>query len=428
MTRVSGATTDDVGASRLADASRPSRDRLFAVGALFLLVVVGVVPWRSDAIYSGGADGVVVAKAAIAMLALGGATLLRLRTRVAVPIGIGPAGVLSVVVLVSLLGAFAAGNGMATLVLVARVLILMATVLLLLSCVPWDAAVACLLWAMAIVAIVAGATGIGTLASGRLGGGVPEIHPNELAELAAVPLVGLVIVALRRGVRTRHIVAAIVLLTLVVSTGSRSALLAVGIASGIAVLTNGRLERRIIAVLLAVIPVAYAIAAFTGFLDALASRGGTSAASGALDSRFDAWRPVLAWAWDSWEKWIGVGLSVKEIEVDVKWLDTQVLDSSWVSLLAQAGLIGVTLVGVLLLWCIATAMASRDRRGVLLPMLVLIVMRSLTESGLVDSATPLILFLSVATLLTHRSRHGGGPLPAGPPSLADSYRMSPRLT
>ncbi|WP_449281770.1 O-antigen ligase family protein [Leucobacter sp.] len=422
-------TADDVAAPRHGDARHPSRDRLFVIGALFLLVVVGVVPWRSDAIYSGGVDGVVAAKAAIAVCALAGAALLRLRTRVAIPIGLGPAGVLSVVALVSLLGAFAAGNGMPTLVLVARVLILMATVLLLLSCAPWGHALACLLWAMAIVAVVAAVTGIGTLASGRLGGGVPEIHPNELAELAAVPLIGVVVLALRRGILIRHVAAAAVLLAIVVSTGSRSALLAVGIAAALAVLTNGRLERRIIAVLLISIPVAYVVATFTGFLDTLASRGGTSAATGALDSRFDAWRPVLAWPWESWEKWIGLGLSVKEIEVDVKWLDTQVLDSSWVSLLAQAGIVGMALTGALLLWCAATALVSRERRGVLLPMLVLIVMRSLTESGLVDSATPLILFLAVATLLTRRSRHGGETLPGTPAAPADSsFRMSPRVS
>lgn len=392
------------------DAWAPSRDRLFVVRALFLLVVIGIVPWRSDAIYSGGADGLVVVKAAIAVFALGGAVLLRIRTRVAIPVGVAPATALGFVALISLVGAFTADNGMATLVLVIRIYILTATLLLLLSCVPWIQALSCLFIAMAIVAVVAGATGIGTLASGRLGGGIPEIHPNQLASLAAVPLVGLIGLSLRSRISIRHIVAALVLLTIILGTGSRAALLAVGVATAITIITNGRLERRVVAVILAALPLAYVAFNFTGIMATLASRGGTSATDGALDSRFDAWRPVLAWSWDSWEKWIGLGLSVKEVEVDVKWLDTQVLDSSWVSLLAQAGIIGTALTAAVLIWCVSTALASQERRGLLLPMMAMIIVPSLTESGLVDSATPFILLVCVSTLLTRRSRHAQKPL------------------
>ena len=382
---------------------------MLVIGLLFLLVVVGVVPWRKDAIYEGGADPVVLAKAAIAMFALVLAVVLRLRTRVAFAIGVGPSGALSLVLLISLLGAFQVGNDAATLVLVMRVFILLATLLLIIPCAPWDRVLGCLLAAMGVLAVVAGATGIGTLSEGRLGGGVPEIHPNELAELAAVPLVGVVVHALRKGVQIRHVVAGAVLLTLVVASGSRSALLGLGLAVTVAVLTNGRLERRIVAVLLACLPLAYIVANFTGIVGALASRGGTNEASGALDSRFDVWRLVLDWRWESWEKWIGIGLSVKEIEVDDKWLDTQVLDSSWVSLLAQTGVVGAAITAGVLAWCVIAALRSRTRVGALLPMLVLTVVRSLTESGLVDSATPFILLVVVSTLLTRRSRHSETP-------------------
>lgn len=378
---------------------------MFALGLLFLLVVVGIVPWRQNAIYEGGTDVIVLAKAAIAMLAFAGAIALRLRTRVSMPIGLGPAGALSLVLLVSLLGAFQVGNEALTLVLVIRVFILLATLLLILQCAPWAHILGCLLAAMGLVAVVAGATGLGTLSEGRLGGGVPEIHPNELAELAVAPLVGVIVHALRRGALIRHAMAIAVLLALVVATGSRSALLSLGLAVAVAVLANGRLDRRIVAVLLASLPLVYLVVNFTGILGALASRGGTNVASGALDSRFDVWRLVLGWRWESWEKWIGIGLSVKEIEVDDKWLDSQVLDSSWVSLLAQTGIVGAAITAGVLVWCVAAAIESRARRGALLPMLVLIVVRSLTESGLVDSATPFMLLVVVATLLTRRSRH-----------------------
>lgn len=393
------------------DAGHPTRERMFVIGLLFLLVIVGVVPWRKDAIYEGGTDSVVLAKAAIAMIALAGAAVLRLRTHRPFPIGLGPAGALSLVLLISLLGAFQVGNESATIVLVARVFILLTTVLLILPCAPWSHVLGCYLSAMGMLAVVAGVTGLGTLSEGRLGGGVPEIHPNDLAELATVPLVGVIVHALRRGVQIRHFVAGAVLLTLVVASGSRSALLGLGLAVAVAVLTTGRLERRIVAVLLVCLPIAYIVTNFTGILGSLASRGGTNAASGALDSRFDVWRLVLAWRWESWEKWIGIGLSVKEIEVDDKWLDTQVLDSSWVSLLAQTGVVGAAITAIVLIWCILAALQSRSRRSALLPFLVLLVVRSITESGLVDSATPFILLVIISALLTRRSQHGDAPRP-----------------
>ncbi|MHA3723938.1 O-antigen ligase family protein [Leucobacter sp. HY1910] len=398
---------------RSRDARHPTRERMIIIGLLFALVVVGVVPWRKDTIYEGGADSVVLAKAAIAMIAFAGAVILRLRTHRPLPIGLGPAGALSLVLLISLLGAFQVGNESATFVLVVRVCILLATVLLILPCAPWTHVLGCFLSAMGVLAVVAGVTGLGTLSEGRLGGGVPELHPNDLAEVATVPLVGIIVHALRCGVQLRHFVAAAVLLTLVVASGSRSALLGLGLAAAVAVLTTGRLERRIVTVLLVCLPIAYIVTNFTGILGSLASRGGTNAAIGALDSRFDVWRLVLAWRWESWEKWIGIGLSVKEIEVDDKWLDSQVLDSSWVSLLAQTGVVGAAITAIVLIWCIIAALQSRSRRSALLPFLILLVVRSITESGLVDSATPFILLLIVATLLTRRSRRDDIPPPLG---------------
>jgi len=375
------------------------------VGLLFLLLVVAVVPWRKDSIYTGGVDPVVVIKAGVSLVTLGGAVLLWLRTRVRVPIGIGPAFAISLVLLISLLGSVVAGNATATSVLVVRMFIVMLTVLLLLSAVPWLHAVSCLLSAMALVAVLAASTGVGTILSeGRLGGGLPEIHPNELASLSAVPLIGGIVLVLRRGVRLWALTVVVVLFAIVVASGSRTALLAVALAVVVALLSNGRLGRGVVIALLVALPFSYAIASFTDVFESLASRGGATEATGTLDSRFNAWRPVLAWAWASWEKWIGVGLSVKEVAVDDKWVPVQVLDSSWVSLLAQSGIIGFVLSAALLVWCALNALLSRERRGLMLPLLTLILVGSLTESGLVDSAVPFVVFLTAASVLTHRSR------------------------
>ena len=395
-----------------ADATRPTRRRLAALVALFLLVIVSVIPWRPQAFYSGGLDPVVVAKAAIALVALGGAAALTLATRRRVPVGLGPAAVFSLVLAVSLLGSVIAGNGSATGILVARVFIVMATLLLLLTNAPWDRAVAALLAAMGIVALVAAATGARSLVKGRLGGGIPEIHPNELAGLAALPLIALVILVLRRGVRPAPVVGIVVLFSIVVATGSRIAL--VGILAGalVALVTNGVRRRGVLYALLAFVPLVYAVVVFTGVVDGLASRGGTSAESTALDSRLTGWQVVLGWDLTSWQRWLGVGLSVKEVAVQEKWRSSQVLDSSWVSLLAQAGLIGVVLIAVLLSWCVVTAVTAGSRRALVLPLLTMFLIRTITESGMVDSAMPFVLFVTLSAVLTRRSRHGAAPPPA----------------
>ncbi|WP_203581834.1 O-antigen ligase family protein [Microbacterium hibisci] len=406
------------------DGRRPSRQRVFIVGLLFVMVILSVIPWRSDTIYQGGVDAVVVGKAVVALFTLGAAVMLWIRTRVRIPIGLGPAGVLCAVLLVSLLAALVAGNGVPTFVLVVRVLIAMATILLLLSSVRWEFALGGLMGAMAFWALIAAATGVGSLpAEGRLGGDVPEIHPNEVAGLAGAPLVALVVWILRTRARPWRVALAVVLLAVVVASGSRTALLGVLIAILVAFVVNGVHDRGVVYLLLVSLPVAYGIVFFTGIVDSLATRGGSTDTTSALDARFDAWRVVLAWDWRSWQKWIGMGLSVKKIAVDIRWRDEQVLDSSWASLLAQAGLIGTILVAGLVIWCLIGALVSSSRRGAILPLLVLLVLRSTTESGLVDSAVPFALLVVIATLLTRRSRHDEDGGVASPP-VEDSHRRA----
>lgn len=387
--------------------------RRTALIGLFLLLIVSVVPWRPQTIYTGGADVVVVAKGAIALVALAAAALLTLHTRHRVQIGLGPAVLVSVVLAISFLGAAVAGNSAATGVLVVRMLIVMATLLLLLTNAPWLEALGAFLTAMGILAVIAATTGVRTLAEGRLGGGIPEIHPNELAGLAVPPLLALLISVLRVGVRVWTLIGIAVLFAIIVATGSRIALVGLLGGAAIALVVNGIRRRGALYALLGFVPLVYAIVVFTGVIDELASRGGTSAESTALDSRLTGWAVVLGWDPASWQRWLGVGLSVKEVAVNEKWRDSQVLDSSWVSLLAQAGLIGVVLIGSLVGWCVITAVTARSRRAVVLPLLVVFLIRSFTESGLVDSAMPFLLFLTLATLLTRRSRHGLPPGQAG---------------
>ncbi|APX33759.1 hypothetical protein BH708_14735 [Brachybacterium sp. P6-10-X1] len=382
--------------------------RLAAVWFVQLLLVLSVVPWRSDEIFDGGLDPTVVGKAAVAVAGLLGAAAIAGTSNLRYPIGLGPAALAVVVVLVSTLGAIVAGSAMPTIVLAIRVAILVATVLLILCTVPWDVGVGTLLAAMATVALVAGVTGIpDALYEGRLGGGIPQLHPNPLAELAGAPLVGLTVLMLRHGVRVWSAFPSAVLLAIVIGTGSRTAFLAVAVAILVGVAVNGIGDRSIVYLLLASAPVLYAMAVLTDALRAVATRAGSTDTTSTLEARFDAWRVVLGWSWTAWEKWIGLGLATKTVPVDRRWLDEQVLDSSWVSILAQSGFLGMLLVGSLVTWCVITACASTRRRWLVLPLLVVMLIRTVTESGLVGGALPFVQFMLLATVLTGRSRHLG---------------------
>src|SRR5690606_27210656 len=119
----------------------------------------------------------------------------------------------------------------------------------------------------------------------------------------------------------------------------------------------------------------------------------------AVSSRTGAWEVGLATALDQWEKWIGIGLAAKLVPVQERWRDEQVLDSSWVSILAQAGLIGTVL---LLAWVVMTSAESirrRDLAALTTPLLAVILIRSITENGLIESSPTFVLFLTIALVL-----------------------------
>ncbi|GMA92793.1 hypothetical protein [Homoserinibacter gongjuensis] len=65
-----------------------SGTHVVAVAAIALVTVVSVVSWRTGAIFDGGIDGVVVAKAALSALALGGAVATRLLSRARYALGV----------------------------------------------------------------------------------------------------------------------------------------------------------------------------------------------------------------------------------------------------------------------------------------------------------------------------------------------------
>jgi len=377
----------------------PPAFSLSLVGTWFL-AVLSVVSWRPDALFTGGVDVVVVAKALLALTALGCALLIYRRSTERARVGLRSTILLIVVVGVSVLGALANGDVMPSLVLALRILLLGATVYVLASSARPMQVLNSLFIAMGILAVIGAATGIpSVIAEGRLATGTPAMRPNELAGLAAPPLLALAISAARNGLTARTIVLLLVLTSILLATGSRTTLVVVVIAIVIGVVLAWPVPHSTGIVLILLAPVSYVLVAFTNVVSAVVIRGQSIEQLTTLSSRTIAWDAVLSIPIDTWHKWIGVGLAVKTIEVNQRWWEVQVLDSSWISILSQTGIVGLAAVGLWALFTLRDSLRSRDLRVLAFPLLVLLFLRSALENGLIESSVTFTLFFFTSVVL-----------------------------
>ncbi|MCU1616953.1 MAG: conserved rane protein of unknown function, partial [Frankiales bacterium] len=198
-------------------------------------------------------------------------------------------------------------------------------------------------------------------------------------------------------------IAAAFFLPVLWATGSRTALLMLVLGILVMGLQIRRPRAGLVVGALVLAAVTAVAAEATGIVAAFAARGG--AGTSTLDSRFVAWRAALTWAASNWQKVFGGGLSVKIIPVHTQWRDTQPLDSSWVSLLVQAGALGMLIAAAWVLWTARGALCAPYAHRVLFQgLLVFLVGRSLTESGLFDATPAFLLFLAVSLLAEGGSR------------------------
>ena len=370
----------------------PGRVRLVA-----LLVVLAAVTWRRGEYFSGSLDPVVLAKALVSLIALFLALLLAQagpRRR----LGTGTLWWLGLLLGASVLGAVTAGNGLAGGVVAVRVAVLATTVFLLLRAAPATQVLTGIAWACGATSAVAAVTGLPTfVAEGRLAGGIPAIDPNDLALLAGIAVVALAWRLVLDELSLPALLASVFFLGVVYATGSRTGLLVLLAAVALVVvrIRRPRVELVVAALVLAASSVVAVVA--TGAVSGFAARGGDG--SSTLDSRFIAWRASLTWADSSWQQFFGGGLSVKIIRVKGQYWDTQPLDSSWVSLLVQAGIVGLVVAGLWMLWVMrGMRRAPRAHRILFQGLLVFVIGRSVLESGLFD-ATPALLVLVAVSLL-----------------------------
>src|SRR5690606_13237130 len=81
------------------------------------------------------------------------------------------------------------------------------------------------------------------------------------------------------------------------------------------------------------------------------------------------------------------------------WWDVQPLDSSWVSVLSQAGIIGIALLVIWVLLTLRDAVRSGSMRVLAVPMLVLLLARSIVENGLIESSAIFLVFFLLSVTL-----------------------------
>jgi hypothetical protein len=366
------------------------------------LVVIASVGWRRGEYFSGSLDPVVLAKGVLSLAALClafGLAQSGPRRR----LGTGTCWYLGAVLVCSLFGALTADHLRAGGIVAVRVAILGATVFFLLRAVSGvrvitDVAIAC-----GATALVAAITGLPSLAEGRLTGGIPAMSANELAFLAATVVLLVAWRTVLGEARWSTAVAAGIFLGIVWATGSRTILLMLVAAVLVMLVQIRRPRAGLVVGGLLIGAVGVVLAAVTGAVAAFLERDGAGLST--VESRLIAWREALAMENPVWRDLFGGGLSVKIIPVRGQYWDTQPLDSSWVSVLVQAGWLGL---GVALLWALwallGAVRAPYAYRVLFLGVLVFLLGQSVMESGLFDATPAFLLFMAVSVLAERGSR------------------------
>lgn len=389
-----GAPTTGYGAAASVTPLRRTPLRLFLV---CLVLLLAAVPWRRGAFYSGGTDGVVVAKAALTLLAMG---LVLVAPQRGVPwsrLRAGPVPWLALYLGIATAGAFLAGDALPAVVLGARLTILTATLLLLFRRYPSDVVLSSLSGAMLALGLFSGVTGLGSLATeDRLYGGIPATNANEIALLVSIPLLCLGWRAVQRIARPVEVVAMAPLLGMLWLTGTRTGLAALVLGLLLLVAMAPRVPTAVAAVCLLAIPAVVYVAYWTPLLSSYLTRGDSEDLI-TLNSRTVAWQAALDYPDTSVERLLGQGLALKVIPVSAMYRSEQMLDSTWVSALLQAGVLGTVALGLLLVTTLARVLAmASPLRSLLLATLVMLSVTSVLESGMFDTSVSFIAFFAFA--------------------------------
>jgi hypothetical protein len=230
----------------------------------------------------------------------------------------------------------------------------------------------------------------------RLIGHYPPTTPNEIAFLAAVPIIYFVWRTVNVDTSFLRLVAVIPLGVIIMLSQSRTtgAIVAAVILSLIIRGTrHGRL--RLTMITLAVIYLLFSLT-FTDAIQHFGTRGGTSSIESA-GSRMIAWNAVLNTDRSPMQTMFGQGIAGKLIPVTGQFWSSQLMDSSWFSAFLQAGLIGFALLIVILIYAGTQAFRNaRPAKDLWVALLVFVVIRSVFESGLLDASMSFLVFMVIS--------------------------------
>lgn len=364
----------------------------------FLILVVATEPWRPDTYFEGTFDGVVIAKAVLSLVGLSTAWWL-VRRRPRRPVAAWPFLLMSLFLAATVFGGWAAGSFLSSTVVAVRVAILILTVGLLLGGFDGYAVMAGLVGALATVGAFSVITAFGQLRDGRLAGGIPPLHPNEIAGISAIVTLWLVYRAVNGRENWIDLFVLAISAGALVASGSRTSLAMLVPAVAVLMIFTRRLHLRVLIPCVVTLPVVAAGVVFTDTFTNLITRQGSADDLLSLSNRTIAWQAALAPQASGWLTWFGGGLSLKQIEVPGQWWTHQILDSSWVSALVQGGYVGLLLAATMLICgSYRIARAKGELRGFRLALVLFLSLRGLLESGLFDASTAFLTFFTAIAL------------------------------
>lgn len=384
-----------------------------------LLLLFCTIPWRRGTYFSGSLDPVVAAKGVLGGAGLAMALLLSRRSTRTTVVGARTLTLAVLYLLVSCLGGWAAGQGLPSFVVAVRVAMLLTSLALLLHAVGVTRLITAMVHSMGVVALLAVATGVGSLGSGRLQGGVPPLTPNEIALLTGTVLLHTVQRMVEGQTARWGPALALALFGVVWLTGSRTTAATLLVAVGVMVVQARRFSVPGFIAMVAAIPAVAFVALATSAVTNMLLRGGEQNVT-TLASRTIAWKAALTMDGSTYQRWFGGGLPMKHIPVTGQYWETQLLDSSWISALVQTGLVGLALVTVWVLAVLVSALRTpRPWRPLWVGLVVFVGLRSLLESGLFDASTSFIVFAMVSLMTERVTRMAADPgAPEGAPDAA----------
>ena len=367
-----------------------------------LLLVVSSVAWRKGAYFSGGADIVVVSKAALTLLAVGIALLMPRKPGAWAKFRASPVLWLGGYLTISIIGAIVNSDGFPSLVLAVRLSLMALALLLLIVSHPWEDVISAIATATLLLAAFGALTGLSSLAeTGRLYGGIPPLNANEIALLVSFPILVLFWKCIESSASHFEYLALPALFGVVWLTGARTTMAALVVAVMLVVATTSRVPQVVATGLAAAIPVVLYITYFTPLVNDFAGRGGTSGIT-TLNSRTVAWTAAIRYADTLTERLFGSGLALKEIPVSAAYRTEQILDSTWMSALIQAGYLGIGLLLILVFGTLIKAFQLPvPERSLILASTALVVIVSVLESGMFDTSPAFIIFFAMS-IISHR--------------------------